>query len=100
MATVAINTPVMAGTAAELLASAVALQSTIFAATPLTTAIVTPGADPVSATGVASFMANNAESLAMAQLHVAELVQAAQAVGDASIAYQVQDLVGKGLLLV
>lgn len=100
MDTVAINTPVMAGTAAELLASAVALQSTIFAATPLSSAIIPPGADPVSDLGVASFMANNVQTLAMAQTHVAELVQAAQAVGDASIAYQIQDLVGKGLLLV
>ncbi|WP_102145574.1 PE family protein [Mycobacterium hubeiense] len=97
---VGVETPVVTGVAANLLAQAVTLQSAIIAATPATTAIVPPGAEEVSATGAAMFTANNAEALAMAQTQVANLVSAATEVGGAAVAFEVQDLVGKGLLLV
>jgi hypothetical protein len=97
---VGVETPVVAGVAADLLAQAVALQAAIVAATPAMTTIVPPGSEEVSATGAALFNANNAENLGMAQAHVAELVSAAEAVGGSGIAFEVQDLINKGLLFV
>jgi hypothetical protein len=97
---VGVETPVVAGVAADLLAEAVALQAAIVAATPAMTTITPPGGEEVSATGVALFNATNAEHLGMAQAHVLELVDAAQAVGGAGIAFEVQDLINKGLLFV
>ena len=97
---VGVEAPVVAGVAADLLAQAVALQAAIVAATPAMTTVLPPGAEEVSATGAALFNANNAQNLGMAQAHVVELVNAAQEVGGSGIAFQVQDLVNKGLLFV
>jgi hypothetical protein len=90
----------VAGVAGDLLAQAVALQAAIVAATPAMTTVVPPGAEEISATSAALFNANNAQNLGMAQAHVVELVSAAEAVGGSGIAFQVQDLVNKGLLFV
>ena len=97
---VGVETPVVAGVAANLLAQAVQLQAAILAATPMATTVVPPGAEEVSASGAAAFNANNAEVLAMAQTQVAHLVSAAEEVGGSGVTFEVQDLVGKGLLLV
>lgn len=100
MSFVGVEAPLIDTVAAQLLASAVGLQAAIAAATPVATSNVPPGCEEVSALGAMSFNANNAEMLAMCQVHVAELVAAATEVGGAGIAFHVQDLVGKGLLVV
>lgn len=97
---VGVETPVVAGVAADLLAQAVALQAQIVAVTPAMTTVMPPGAEEVSIKGAALFNSNNVENLAMAQAHVLQLVSAAEEVGGSGIAFQVQDLVNKGLLFV
>ena len=97
---VGVETPVVAGVAASLLGAAVSLQAAIAAATPAASAVVPPGMEEVSVAGAAALTANNAEMLAMSQVHVAELLHAATEVGGAGISYAIQDLVNKGLLLV
>lgn len=100
MSFVGVEPAIMAGTAAQLLSAAVELQSAILATAPEVTVVVPPAADPPSIEGAAAFSANNAQVLGMCQAHVVELIHAAEQVGGASVAYQVQDLVGKGLLLI
>jgi hypothetical protein len=100
MSFVGVEPAVMAATAANLLSSAVELQGAIFAATPAVTTVMPPAADPPSLEGAAAFNANNAQVLGMLQAHVAEMVSSAEAIGGAGTAYQIQDLIGKGLLLV
>jgi hypothetical protein len=97
---VGVETPVVAGVAANLLAEAVQLQAAILAATPAASAIVPPGMEEVSTMGVASLTANNQEVLAMSQAHVAELLNAATEVGGSGVSFAIADLVNKGLLLV
>ncbi|MGV7352551.1 PE domain-containing protein [Mycobacterium kansasii] len=100
MSFVQVEPEVVAASAAALLAEAVQLQAVITAMTPVVVAVAPPGCEAVSAEGAAALSSNNAQVLGMMQAHVVELVAAAQTLGDAGIAYQVQDLVGKGLLLV
>lgn len=97
---VGVETPVVAGVAANLLATAVQLQAAIIAATPVTSAIVPPGMEEVSMMGAAAFTANNNEMLAMSQAHVAEMLNAATEVGGSGVSFAIADLVNKGLLLV
>ncbi len=97
---VGVETPVVAGVAANLLATAVQLQAAIIAATPVTAAIVPPGMEEVSMMFAAAFTANNNEMLAMSQAHVAETLNAATEVGGSGVSFAIADLVSKGLLLV
>lgn len=100
MSFVSVQPEIVDATAATLLASAVQLQAAIIATTPAAVGVVPPGIEEVSVTGATALAGNNAQVLGMSQASVTEMVQAAIAVGGAGIAYRVQDLVNKGLLLV
>lgn len=100
MSFVSVEPAVVDATAAGLLSSAVQLQAALVAATPAAVGVVPPGAEEVSVTGATALAGNNAQVLGMGQAAVVEMVHAALEVGGAGVAYQVQDLVSKGLLLV
>lgn len=100
MSFVEVDAAVVGVTAAQLLNQAVKVSAAAAAATPFVTGTIPPAMDNVSIRSATMSNAEGATYIAAAQVHVAELLEAAEAVGSSGVAYTIQELANQGVLLV